>query len=41
MIMVIAALPSVLQAGNAYAPFMISVYVLAIGAGKPFLNPSL
>jgi len=34
VIMVIAAIPSVIQANHAYAPFMISVYVLAIGAGK-------
>ena len=37
VIMVIAAIPSVLQAGNAYAPFMISVYILAIGSGKCYL----
>lgn len=36
--MVIAAIPSVLQAGHAYAPFMISVYVLAIGAGESNLH---
>ncbi|TVY87383.1 Peptide transporter [Lachnellula willkommii] len=40
VIMVIAALPSVLQAGNAYAPFMISVYILAIGSAlfKPCIS---
>jgi dipeptide/tripeptide permease len=34
VIMVIAAIPSVLESHHAYAPFMISVYILAIGAGK-------
>ncbi|TVY82059.1 Peptide transporter [Lachnellula suecica] len=40
VIMVIAAIPSVLQAGHAYAPFMISVYVLAIGSAlfKPCIS---
>ncbi|CZR51849.1 related to peptide transporter PTR2 [Phialocephala subalpina] len=40
VIMVIAAIPSVIQAEHAYAPFMISVYVLAIGAAlfKPNIS---
>ncbi|KAH8684418.1 putative peptide transporter PTR2 [Tricladium varicosporioides] len=40
VIMVIAAIPSVIQAHHAYAPFMISVYVLAIGAAlfKPNIS---
>jgi dipeptide/tripeptide permease len=33
-IMVGAAAPALLQAGHAVAPFLISVYLLAIGAGK-------
>jgi dipeptide/tripeptide permease len=33
VIMVIAAIPSLLQNGSAYAPFMLSVYVLAVGSG--------
>lgn len=33
VIMVIAGIPKLLQEGHAYAPFMISVYTLAIGAG--------
>jgi hypothetical protein len=35
--MVIAALPSVLADGNAFGPFLLSVYVLAIGAGMLYL----
>ncbi|TVY44639.1 Peptide transporter PTR2 [Lachnellula cervina] len=40
VIMVIAAIPSVLKAGHAYAPFMISVYILAIGSAlfKPCIS---
>jgi proton-dependent oligopeptide transporter, POT family len=37
VIMVIAAIPSILQAGHAYAPFMISVYILALGSGNCYL----
>lgn len=33
-IMVMGALPSVLQAGNGMAPFAISLYLLALGTGK-------
>ena len=40
VIMVVSAIPSVIQAGHSYAPFMISVYVLAIGAGKIALSNS-
>lgn len=40
VLMVIAAIPSILQSGHAMAPFMISVYVLAIGAAlfKPNIS---
>lgn len=34
VIMVIAAIPSVIQNGSAYGPFMLSVYILAIGSGN-------
>lgn len=34
VIMVIAAVPSLLENGKAYGPFMLSVYVLAVGSGK-------
>lgn len=34
IIMIISALPSVLQSGNAIGPFALSLYMLAIGAGK-------
>ena len=33
VVLMAAAAPSVLTAGNAIAPFMIGLYVLAIGAG--------
>lgn len=33
MLMVIAAIPSVLQSGKAIGPFAVSLYSLAIGAG--------
>jgi hypothetical protein len=32
--MVIAAIPSIIQAGHAEGPFLLSVYILAIGSGK-------
>jgi len=34
VILVGAAAPSLLEAGHAQAPFMIGLYILAIGAGK-------
>lgn len=41
VIMVVGAIPSVLQAGNGIAPFLISLFLLAIGAGifKPNVAP--
>lgn len=41
IIMIFGALPSVLQAGNGVAPFLVSLFILAIGAGifKPNLAP--
>lgn len=36
IIMVFGALPSVLQAGHGVAPFIISMLLLAFGAGEPF-----
>lgn len=37
VIMVIAAVPSVLASGHAIGPFALSLYLLAVGAGeKPF-----
>lgn len=43
VIMVVGAIPSVLQAGNGMAPFMISLFLLAIGAGifKPNVAPTV
>lgn len=43
VIMVCGAIPSVLQAGNAIAPFMVSLFLLAIGAGvfKPNIAPTI
>ncbi|KAI1197974.1 hypothetical protein F5X97DRAFT_323978 [Nemania serpens] len=43
IIMIISALPSVLQAGNAFGPFAFSLYLLAIGAAqfKPNISPTL
>jgi dipeptide/tripeptide permease len=38
IIMVGSAAPALLQAGHAVAPFMISVYMLGVGAGKFFSN---
>lgn len=34
IIMIFGALPSVLQAGNGLAPFLVSFFILAFGAGK-------
>ncbi|EME83217.1 uncharacterized protein MYCFIDRAFT_45904, partial [Pseudocercospora fijiensis CIRAD86] len=41
VIMVVGAIPSVLQAGNGIAPFLISFFLLALGAGlfKPNVAP--
>jgi len=41
--MVIAAIPSVIQSGNAIGPFALSLYMLAIGAGlfKPNISPTV
>ena len=43
VIMIVGAIPSVLQAGNGMAPFMISLILLAIGAGifKPNVAPTV
>lgn len=43
IIMVLGAIPSVLQAGHGIAPFMISLFLLAIGAGifKPNIAPTI
>lgn len=43
VIMIVGAIPSVLQAGNGMAPFMISLILLAIGAGlfKPNVAPAV
>lgn len=43
IIMICGAIPSVLQAGHGIAPFMISLLLLAIGAGmfKPNIAPTL
>jgi dipeptide/tripeptide permease len=38
VIMVVSAIPSVLQAGHAIGPFALSLYSLSIGAGKQKLN---
>ncbi|RDW75154.1 MFS general substrate transporter-37 [Coleophoma cylindrospora] len=40
VIMVIAAIPSVIQNGHAFGPFMLSVYILAIGSAlfKPSIS---
>jgi dipeptide/tripeptide permease len=38
IIMIFGALPSVLQAGNGIAPFLISFFLLAFGAGMIFLQ---
>lgn len=42
-IMICGAIPSVLQAGNGIAPFVISLFLLAIGAGifKPNVAPTI
>ena len=39
VIIACGAIPSVLQAGNGIAPFMISFFFLAIGAGTIFAWP--
>nr|OQO23868.1 hypothetical protein B0A51_05880 [Rachicladosporium sp. CCFEE 5018] len=43
IIMIIGAIPSVLQAGHAIGPFMLSLILLAIGAGifKPNVAPTV
>jgi dipeptide/tripeptide permease len=43
IIMIISALPPVLQSGNAFGPFAFSLYLLAIGAAqfKPNISPTL
>ncbi|KAK3690198.1 hypothetical protein B0T22DRAFT_423972 [Podospora appendiculata] len=43
IIMIISALPPVLQSGNAIGPFALSLYMLAIGAAqfKPNISPTL
>ncbi|KAK1833002.1 major facilitator superfamily domain-containing protein [Podospora conica] len=43
IIMIIAALPPVLQSGNAIGPFALSLYMLSIGAAqfKPNISPTL
>lgn len=43
VIMICGAIPSVLQAGHGIAPFMISLFLLAIGAGlfKPNVAPTI
>ncbi|KAI1811378.1 hypothetical protein GGS20DRAFT_112284 [Poronia punctata] len=43
IIMIISALPTVLQSGNAFGPFVFSLYLLAIGAAqfKPNISPTL
>lgn len=43
IIMICGAIPSVLQAGHGIAPFMVSLFLLAIGAGtfKPNIAPTI
>lgn len=43
VIMIIGAIPKVLQGGNGIAPFLISLFLLAIGAGlfKPNVAPTI
>ena len=43
IIMICGAIPSVLQAGNGIAPFMVALFLLAIGAGlfKPNIAPTV
>lgn len=38
IIMIFGALPGVLQAGHGVAPFIISFFILAFGAGMPSLS---
>lgn len=40
IIMVFGALPSVLQAYKGLAPFIVSLIVLALGAGKSLIAPT-
>jgi dipeptide/tripeptide permease len=39
VLMIAAGAPGLLANGTAAAPYMISLYVLAIGAGKEFISP--
>jgi len=39
ILMIAAGAPGLLANGTAAAPYMISLYVLAIGAGKEFISP--
>lgn len=41
IIMIIGAIPSILQAGNGLAPFVISFFILAFGTGKSSCELSL
>jgi dipeptide/tripeptide permease len=43
IIMIISAIPSILQAGNGIGPFALSLYMLAIGAAlfKPNIAPTV
>lgn len=43
IIMVISAIPSVIQSGKAIGPFALSLYMLAIGAAlfKPNISPTV
>ncbi|KAL3418869.1 POT family protein [Phlyctema vagabunda] len=43
IVLIFAAIPSVLQSGNAFGPFALGVYMLAVGAAafKPNISPML
>jgi dipeptide/tripeptide permease len=43
IIMIISAVPSVIQSGNAIGPFALSLYMLAVGAAlfKPNIAPTV
>ncbi|KAK3314166.1 POT family-domain-containing protein [Apodospora peruviana] len=43
IIMIVSAIPSILQSGNAIGPFALSLYMLAIGAAqfKPNISPTI
>ncbi|KAG9240999.1 peptide transporter [Calycina marina] len=43
IVLIIASIPSILQSGNAFGPFALGVYTLALGAGafKPNVSPML